>query len=64
MTPAANCLKFYNALLEKGISSELHIYAINEHGFDFGLGRGYSVSMWRENFIAWLRDMKIDNNFK
>ena len=55
-TPAANCIELYKILTSKNISTELHIYAKGGHGFDSGLERGYGISLWRESFIAWLKD--------
>jgi endo-1,4-beta-xylanase len=56
VTPAANCIELYKALTSNNIPVELHIYAIGQHGFDSGLGRGFGISTWRESFIAWLKD--------
>jgi acetyl esterase/lipase len=55
-TPAGNCIELYKILTSKQVSTELHIYAKGEHGFDSGVERGYGISMWRESFIAWLKD--------
>ena len=55
-TPADNCIELYKALTSKHISTELHIYAKGVHGFDSGLERGYGISIWRESFVAWLKD--------
>jgi acetyl esterase/lipase len=55
-TPADNCIELYKALTSKNVSVELHIYAKGVHGFDSGLERGYGISIWRESFIAWLKD--------
>ncbi len=43
VTPAANCIKLYNALTEKNVRTELHIYSKGGHGFDSGIGRGYTL---------------------
>ena len=55
-TPADNCIELYKILASKHISTELHIYAKGDHGFDSGIDRGYGLSMWRDSFIAWLKD--------
>jgi acetyl esterase/lipase len=55
-TPAANCIELYKALTSKHVSTEMHIYAKGDHGFDSGVGRGYGISIWRDSFIAWLKD--------
>jgi len=62
VTPAVDCIELYNVLASKQITVELHIYAIGQHGFDSGLGRGYGISTWRETFIAWLKDTGFINN--
>jgi len=59
VTPADKCIKLYTALLERKIPAELHIYAKGEHGFDSGIGRGYSVASWQDSFLLWLKDMKF-----
>lgn len=55
-TPAANCIELYNVLVSKKISVEMHIYSKGSHGFDSGIGRGAGIEMWRDSFIAWLKD--------
>lgn len=55
-TPADNCIELYKILSSKKISTELHIYAKGEHGFDSGVERGFGISIWRDSFIAWLKD--------
>ena len=55
-TPADNCIELFKVLTSKHVSTELHIYAKGDHGFDSGLERGYGISTWRESFIAWLKD--------
>jgi acetyl esterase/lipase len=57
LTPADKCLRFYGALLENKVEAELHMYSIGKHGFHSGIGRGFSVSGWRDSFLLWLQDM-------
>jgi acetyl esterase/lipase len=59
ITPANKSLRFYSALLENNIPAELHVYSIGKHGFHSGIGRGFSVSGWRDSFLLWLKDMKL-----
>jgi acetyl esterase/lipase len=59
LTPAPKCVRFYGALLENDIPAELHVYSIGKHGFHSGIGRGNSVSIWRDSFLLWLKDMKL-----
>lgn len=51
--PVQNSLLFYEALLEKGIEVEMHIY--NEGGHGFGLGKPESnVRSWKNLCANWL----------
>jgi acetyl esterase/lipase len=58
-TPAPKCVDLYQIFLDNNIPAELHIYAKGSHGFDSGIGRGNGVAMWRDSFVAWLKDMKF-----
>ena len=42
--------------LKAGAQAELHLFAKGGHGFDLGDGRGESAALWKESFVAWLRD--------
>jgi acetyl esterase/lipase len=55
-TPPGNCIELFKMLTSKSFSTELHIYAKGGHGFDSGVGRGYGITIWRDSFIAWLKD--------
>jgi len=56
MTPVTPCVEFYQLLLKAGAHAELHLYNKGGHGFDMGEGHGNSVALWKESFLAWLRD--------
>jgi len=56
LTPVNQCVDFYQALLKAGAQAELHLFAKGGHGFDLGDGRGESPAIWKESFVAWLRD--------
>jgi acetyl esterase/lipase len=56
MTPVAPCVDFYQLLLKAGAHAELHLYNKGGHGFDMGDGHGESVALWKESFVAWLKD--------
>jgi acetyl esterase/lipase len=56
MTPVNQCLDFYHTLLKAGAHAELHLYSKGGHGFDIGDGHGESVALWKESFVAWLKD--------
>lgn len=57
VTPAEKCIKLYTALLERRVPAELHIYAKGKHGFDSGIGSGFSVASWQNSFINWMKDI-------
>jgi hypothetical protein len=57
VTPAGNCIELYKVLISKMFSAEMHIYAKGNHGFYSGLERGFAISMWRDSFVAWLKDL-------
>jgi acetyl esterase/lipase len=59
VTPADKCAAFYLMLLQAGVKAELHIYGKGSHGFDLGVGRGKSASLWPDCFVAWLQDSSI-----
>lgn len=53
--PVDNSLLYYRALLENGVSAQMHLYPDGGHGFGFGQGRG-SVEGWPDlALIGWLR---------
>jgi acetyl esterase/lipase len=56
MTPTDRCVEFYQLLLKAGSSAEMHLYSKGGHGFDMGDGHGDSVALWKESFLAWLKD--------
>jgi acetyl esterase/lipase len=59
VTPVDKCLDFYTALLNANVKTELHLYNQGGHGFDLGVGKGASTSMWPQSFVAWLKDQEI-----
>lgn len=56
LTPVDRCVEFYQSLLKAGAHAELHVFSKGGHGFDMGEGHGQSVELWRESFVAWLKD--------
>ena len=50
---SSNSAKFYLALLEAGVSTELHIYSSGGHGYGIRQ-RGLPISSWRGQFLEWL----------
>ena len=55
--PVENSLLFFQALKDKGVSAEIHIYPAGGHGFGLALGKGYLES-WTERCVDWLRGLK------
>ena len=62
LTPADKCIEFYAMLQKAGINAELHVFSKGSHGFDLGAGRGKSVAIWPDSFVAWLKDSGIIEN--
>jgi len=56
LTPASRCVEFAQTVLKAGGRVELHLFAKGGHGFDLGDGRGESATLWKESFVAWLKD--------
>ncbi len=56
LTPARRCIEFFTRIHAKGVVSELHLFSKGSHGFDLGEGRGASVPLWKNSFVAWLTD--------
>jgi len=56
LTPTDTCLAFYTSLLKAKVNAELHIFSKGSHGFDMGTGRGKSMAVWPQSFMAWLQD--------
>ena len=54
--PVENSLFFYQALKNKGVPAELHIYPEGGHGFALAIGRGY-LETWPDRCIEWLRSL-------
>lgn len=55
VVPAANPIRFYEALLKNKIPAELHIYQRGPHGV--GLYRGDpTTGTWSNHLVAWLRN--------
>ena len=52
--PVENSLMFFQALKEKGVSAEMHIYPEGGHGFNLGIGIGH-LQGWTDRLYDWLR---------
>lgn len=49
-----NSARFYLALLEAGVSAELHVYSKGGHGYGIRQ-RGLPLSSWRERLLDWMQ---------
>ncbi len=58
--PIQNSLRLYNALTEKGIPAEMHIYPHGGHGYGLGgqLGR---LGEWPELLTLWLESLDVED---
>jgi acetyl esterase/lipase len=56
LTPVDQCVDFTRAVLKAGGKVDLHLYSKGGHGFDMADGHGESVALWKESFVAWLKD--------
>jgi acetyl esterase/lipase len=54
--PMENSLLFFQALKEKGVSGELHVYPYGGHGFGLAVGRG-SLENWTMLCVDWIRGL-------
>jgi acetyl esterase/lipase len=59
LTLIGPCVDFYQLLLKANARAELHVFGKGGHGFDMGEGRGESAPLWKESFLAWLKDSKF-----
>ncbi|GGK11684.1 beta-xylanase [Yeosuana aromativorans] len=54
--PVENSLQLYQALKNKGIEAELHIYPHGGHGFGLALGKG-RLEKWTDRLYDWLQSL-------
>lgn len=55
--PVENSLVFYQALKDKNIPAELHIYPTGGHGFSLALDKGY-LQTWPDRCLDWLKSLR------
>lgn len=53
----ANSIRFYESLLKKGVTAELHIYEKGGHGF--GMNNPTTEEKWMESFKNWLMSREL-----
>lgn len=54
--PIENSLQLYKALKDKGIKTEMYLYAYGGHGFGLALGRGH-LAGWTDRLYDWLQSL-------
>lgn len=55
--PVENALSFYQALKNKGVPAEMHLYPKGGHGFGLAVGKGY-LETWTDRCVDWMRTFK------
>ncbi|MEM1120952.1 MAG: family 16 glycoside hydrolase [Bacteroidota bacterium] len=51
--PVENSIAFYQALRDKGVEAEMHVYPEGGHGFSLAIGKGY-LQTWTDRLGDWL----------
>ena len=54
VVPVKNSLLYYEALQEKGVSAEMHIYPYGGHGFSLAINKGH-LSSWFNRCADWIK---------
>lgn len=54
--PVMNSIRFYEALQEKNIKAEMHIYPEGGHGYSLAIGQG-RLSNWFNQLIDWIESL-------
>jgi dipeptidyl aminopeptidase/acylaminoacyl peptidase len=54
-----NSLVFYDSLLAKGVSSEMHLYPYGGHGYSLAVDEGY-LSTWIDRVTDWIKRKGVD----
>jgi acetyl esterase/lipase len=58
LVPVQASLPFYSALLDAGVSAEMHLFRTGKHGSGLGLGDP-ALDMWPALLEAWLRGLGL-----
>ena len=56
VVPVQNSILFYEALIQHGVSAEMHIYQNGGHGFSLANDKGYLTS-WKNRCLDWLNSL-------
>jgi acetyl esterase/lipase len=54
--PMENSLLFYQAMKDKGVPGELHVYPSGGHGFGLAVGKG-NLENWTTLCVDWIRSL-------
>jgi len=54
--PVENSLLFFQAMKDKGVPGELHVYPYGGHGFGLAVGKG-TLENWTSLCIDWIRSL-------
>ncbi len=55
--PYQNSVQYYDALIEKGVKAEMHIYSTGGHGYSLAIGQSH-LSTWTDRVVDWLAELK------
>jgi acetyl esterase/lipase len=61
--PVENSIVYYQALIEKGVPAEMHIYPFGGHGFSLALDQD-QLSGWPDRCAEWLSALGNEKNSK
>lgn len=61
--PVENSLRYYRALIDKGVSAELHVFPTGGHGFGSGVGYEGAVTGWLEMALAWIENQRVEDRW-
>lgn len=55
--PVQNSIAFYEACLEHGVETEMHLYPYGGHGYSLGLSQGGRLATWPDRCVDWIREL-------
>lgn len=61
--PVQNSIIYFQALREKDIPAEMHIYPYGGHGFSLAIGRGH-LSTWPDRVIDWIFSLEMPEHMR
>ena len=59
--PVQNSIKYFQALIDKDIPAEMHIYPYGGHGYSLAIGRGH-LSTWTDRAIDWIFSLEMPDH--